>query len=179
GLIGLSGCLSGEVARAVLHGEKSDAAAVAGTLRDIFGRDNFFLEVMSNGLERQDQVRHALHEVSEKTGIPLVATSDVHYLRREDARAQEVMLAINTGNTMQDEGRMRMESDQFHFRSGTEMAAAFADTPRAVERTLDVAERCGFQLPLGEMHLPTFQTPDGSTPDDYFRRLCEEGGQRP
>src|SRR5262245_15608735 len=114
GLIGLSGCLSGEIARAVLHGDGNDAVAAAGTLRDIFGRANFYLEVMSNGLERQDQVRHALSGLSAQTGIPLVATSDVHYLRREDARAQEVMLAINTGNTMQDEGRMRMESDQFH-----------------------------------------------------------------
>jgi DNA polymerase-3 subunit alpha len=178
GLIALSGCLSGEVARAVQHGEAKDAVAAAGNLRDLFGRENFFLEVMNNGLERQHQVRHALQDVSARTGIPLVATSDVHYLRREDARAQEVMLAINTGNTLKDADRMRMESDQFHFRGGEELAAAFADVPGALERTVEIAERCGFELPLGEMHLPRFETPDGSTPDDFFRRLCEEGVRR-
>jgi DNA polymerase-3 subunit alpha len=178
GLIALSGCLSGEVARAVEHGERSDVVAAACGLRDLFGRDNFYLEVMNNGLERQNRVRAALREVSAETGIPLVGTSDVHYLRREDARAQEVMLAINTGNTMQDSDRMRMESDQFHFRSGEEMSRAFADTPGALERTCEIAGRCGFQLALGEMHLPTFKTPDGSPPADHFRRICEEGVKR-
>jgi len=178
GLIALSGCLSGEVARAVLHGERRDAVRAALELRDRFEKGAFYLEVMNNGLERQDVVREALRSVAAETGLPLVATSDVHYLRREDARAQEVMLAINTGNTMQDADRMRMESDQFHFRGGEEMAAAFADVPGALERTCEIADRCGFQLALGEMHLPAFETPDGSIPDDYFRRLCEEGVRR-
>jgi DNA polymerase III subunit alpha len=178
GLIALSGCLSGEVARTVEHGERRDVVAAASGLRDLFGRDNFYLEVMNNGLERQNRVRAALREVSAETGIPLVATSDVHYLRREDARAQEVMLAINTGNTMQDSDRMRMESDEFHFRTGEELATAFADTPGALERTCEIADRCGFALSLGEMHLPSYVTPDGSPPADFFRRACEEGVRR-
>jgi DNA polymerase-3 subunit alpha len=178
GLIGLSGCLSGEVARSLLHGDRKDATRAALGLRDLFEKDAFYLEVMNNGLEKQDVVRGALKEVSAESGIPLVGTSDVHYLRRDDARAQEVMLAINTGNTMQDADRMRMESDQFFFRTGEEMARAFDDTPGALERTVEIASRCGFALALGEMHLPTFVTPDGSTPDAYFRRLCEEGVRR-
>src|SRR4030095_7731237 len=147
-------------------------------LREVFGPDGFYLEVMNNGLEKQNLVRQALKDISAETGIPLVGTSDVHYLRREDARAQEGMLAINTGNTMQDADRMRMESDQFHFRSGEEMAAAFSDVPGALERTVEIASRCGFSLTLGEIHPPTFTTPDGSTPDDFSRRLCEEGVRR-
>jgi len=178
GLIGLSGCLSGEVARSLLHGDRKDATRAALGLRDLFEKDAFYLEVMNNGLEKQDRVRGALKEVAAESGIPLVGTSDVHYLRRDDARAQEVMLAINTGNTMQDADRMRMESDQFFFRTGEEMARAFDDTSGALERTVEIASRCGFALSLGEMHLPTFVTPDGSTPDAYFRRLCEEGVRR-
>src|SRR5688572_23190080 len=178
GLIALSGCLSGEVARAVQHGDRKEAVAAACGLRDLFGRENFYLEVMNNGLERQKLVRQALLDLSAETSIPLVGTSDVHYLAREDARAQEVMLAINTGNTMQDADRMRMESDQFHFRTGEEMQAAFEGVPGALERTCEIADRCGFTLALGEMHLPTFTTPDGSTPEEYFRRLCELGVKR-
>jgi len=178
GLIALSGCLSGEVARAVQHGGRKEAIEAAMGLRDLFGKESFYLEVMNNGLERQQLVRQALKDLSAETGIPLVGTSDVHYLRREDARAQEVMLAINTGNTMQDADRMRMESDQFHFRSGDEMAAAFSDVEGAVERTVEIAGRCGFELALGEMHLPAFETPRGEAPDDHFRRLCEEGVRR-
>jgi DNA polymerase-3 subunit alpha len=178
GLIALSGCLSGEVARAVQHAERKDAVAAARRWQEIFGRENFYLEVMNNGLERQDLVRAALRDIGRETGIPVVGTSDVHYLARDDARAQEVMLAISTGTTLQDPDRMRMGSDRFHFRTADEMVEAFADTPGAVERTAEIADRCGFSLKLGEMHLPTFVTPDGSTPDEHFRRLCEEGVRR-
>ena len=178
GLIALSGCLSGEVARAVQHSDRKDAVAAAMRWQELFGIGNFYLEVMNNGIERQDLVRSALRSIATETHIPVVGTSDVHYLAREDARAQEVMLAINTGNTMQDPDRMRMESDRFHFRTSQEMAEAFADTPGAIERTCEIADRCGFELKLGDMHLPTFTTPDGSPTDDYFRRLCEEGLRR-
>jgi len=178
GLIALSGCLSGEVARAVQHAERRDAIAAARRWEELFGTGNFYLEVMNNGLERQDLVRAALRDIGRETGIPVVGTSDVHYLSRDDARAQEVMLAINTGNTLQDADRMRMESDRFHFRTAAEMVEAFADTPGAIERTVEIADRCGFALKLGEMHLPTFVTPDGSTPEEHFRRLCEEGVRR-
>ncbi len=178
GLIALSGCLSGEVARAVQHADRKDAIAAARRWQEIFEPGSFYLEVMNNGLERQDLVRAALRDIATETGLPIVGTSDVHYLKRDDARAQEVMLAINTGNTMQDTDRMRMETDRFHFRTGDEMAEAFADTPGALERTCEIADRCGFQLKLGEMHLPTFVTPDGSSPDQYFRTLCEAGVRR-
>ena len=178
GLIALSGCLSGEVARAVQHADRKDAIAAARRWQELFEPGSFYLEVMNNGLERQDLVRAALRDIATETGLPIVGTSDVHDLKRDDARAQEVMLAINTGNTMQDTDRMRMETDRFHFRTGDEMAEAFADTPGALERTCEIADRCGFQLKLGEMHLPTFVTPDGSSPDQYFRTLCEAGVRR-
>jgi len=178
GLIALSGCLSGEVARAVLHGTRADVVRAASSLRDLMGRNNFFLEVMNNGLERQQIVRDALEDISTETGIPLVATSDVHYLRREDHLAQEVQLCIGTGTTLSDPDRMRMESDQFFFRTAEEMTQVFPDLPDAVARTQEIASRCNVELMLGQLHLPEFTPPDGSSPKDYFHRLCREGLNR-
>ncbi len=178
GLIALSGCLSGEISRMVLHGDRNQAIASAQTFRDLMGPDNFYLEAMNNGLGKQTQVREALLDISKETGIPIVGTSDVHYIDRQDALAQEVMLCINMGTTLNNENRMRMDTDQFYFRTGEEMARAFADIPGALERTLEIADRVKVELPFGERHLPDFETPDGSTPSAFFRRLCDEGIRR-
>jgi DNA polymerase-3 subunit alpha len=178
GLIALSGCLSSEVSRAILYGDEQEVIRSAQTFEEIMGKGNYFLEVMNNGIDKQDHVRAALREIGKRTGIPLVATSDVHYLQRDDSLAQEVQLCIGMGTTLDDTNRMRMESDQFHFRTGTEMAEAFRDCPGAVERTNEIADRVYVTMPFGENHLPAFETPDGTPQSEFFRRLCKEGLER-
>lgn len=178
GLIGLSGCLSSESSRALRRGDAAGAIRVIEEYREIFGKDDFYLEVLNNSLPEQAQVRAGVVEIHAKTGLPLVMTNDVHYLDREDAQAQEVLLCINTGKTMDSPDRMRMTSDDFYFRSPAEMWDAAKDIPGAAAATLEIASRCRLEIDLKSHHLPQFRPDDGSTPVDYFRRLCDEGLRR-
>ena len=175
GLIVLSGCLSSELSRTVLHGHANEAERTIESFRELLGPDHYYLEVMNHGLPEQKTVCDALCALAKRTGVPLVATSDVHYLQQSDALAQEVQMCIGMGRTLEADGRLRMETDQFHFRTEAEMRAAFPHLPDAIERTAEIAERCHVELPLGERHLPDFETPDGTPPKEYFRRLCWDG----
>lgn len=184
GIIALSGCLSGEVSRNCLMGRYDEATAVALEYRDIFGPENFFLEIQDNGLPEQKKVIAPIADISRKTGIPLVATSDVHYILPGHAKVQDVMICINTGKKLSDPDRMQMDSDQFYLRSGQEMYEVFKDYPEACARTVEIADRCNFDLKelhyddkgvKQKFHLPTIKCEGGRNPDDVFCETCIEG----
>jgi len=177
GLLCLSGCASSEVSRAILRGGAAgidEAVRVAQWYRELFG-DRYFLEIQNNGLEVQRLVIEGCVEVSRRLGIPLVATSDVHYVNREDAEAQDVLLCINTGKFRTDVNRMRMEGNEFYLRSPEEMYAAFPGLEDAVRRTQDIANSVEIKLKLGKRHFPVFAPPEGKTSEDYLRELCYAG----
>lgn len=175
GLIALSACLSGDVAKALLRNDYKKARTTALRLDGIFGRGNFYLELQSNGIEEQNLVNVSLIKLSKETGIPLVATNDAHYLRREDARAHEVLLCIQTGKKITDEDRMRFSTDDFYIKSPAEMQALFRNVPEALENTVKIADSCNVELEFNKLHLPEYSVPDGSEPFEYLRRLCYEG----
>lgn len=178
GLIALSACLSGEVPSYVAQGRIDEAEAVARQYLEIFGRDSFFLEIQSNGMRVQDLVNRQLVQLGRKLGVSVVATNDVHYLRREDATAHDVLLCIQTGSVVDDPSRMRFPTDQFYLKSAEEMYREFAEIPEACAMTARIAERCNVELDFDTLHLPEFEAPPGQTLDSYLRRLCEEGAIR-
>jgi len=177
GLICLSGCLSSELSRALAGGTESDiqrACEVADWFSEVFG-DRYYIEIQNNGLEIQEVVQEGAVELAKRMGLPLVATSDVHYVRPEDHEAQDILLCINTGRFRTDANRMRMETNQFYLRSPEEMYAAFEGHEEAVRRTQEIADSVDIQLELGKRHFPVFTPPDGKTSQDYLRELCLEG----
>jgi DNA polymerase-3 subunit alpha len=175
GLIALSACLSGAVAEQLLEQRYDDARAAAYRLQDIFGKGNFFLEVQDQGLDVDQPLNRELVRLSRESGIPLVATNDCHYLTRADARAQEVLLCIQTGKTMSDGQRMRFATDQFYFKTAEEMVQVFGELPDAVTRTVAIAERCNLRIDPVRNSFPEFQVPEGHTIDSYFERVVREG----
>jgi DNA polymerase-3 subunit alpha len=178
GLIALSGCLSGRVCKALENGNRAEAESELGRLRDIFGAESTYIEIQDAGLEVQKGINAALAELSHSTGLPLVATGDVHYLRHEDARAHEALLCIQSGDSLQNPSHWRFDTDQFYLKSPAEMAADFAPYPEAVRRTLEIAERCTVTMELGRILLPKFPTPDDRDAFDYLVELCEKGLQK-
>ncbi len=178
GLIALSGTVASQIAAAVQQGDLSGATASAARLRDLFGADNFFLEVAETGAEAQRKVSHALRAIGRDLDIPCVATNDVHYLKPEDWLAQDIMLCIRSGKTVADQTRFRMHSRELFLKSRTQMAAAFADWPEALQASVEIAERCSVAMEFGVYHLPVFQPADGTTPDAFFEQLCHEGARR-
>jgi len=175
GLIALSACLRGEVADALLDGQRDEARKAAYRFRDIFGKGNFFLEVQDQDVEVQKRVNAELVGLARETGIPLVASNDCHYLTQADARAQEVLLCIQTGKTMSDPQRMRFATDQFYFKTAAEMAKVFHELPDALERTVAIAERCHVKMERVSNPFPEFQVPEGHTLDSYFEQVVREG----
>ncbi|MEA4888492.1 MAG: DNA polymerase III subunit alpha [Clostridiaceae bacterium] len=178
GLICLSACLGGEIPQAVLQQDHERARALALEMDRIFGRGNFFLELQYNRIPQQTLVNSALIRLSQETGIPLVATNDCHYLRKEDAKAHEVLLCMQTGKRMSDDDRMRMETDEFYVKAPEEMAEAFADVPEALANTARIADRCQVILEFHKTHLPHFDVPEGQTHEEYLGRLCLDGLNR-
>ena len=178
GLIALSACLSGDVPKALLRNEFEKAKAIALRLDGIFGHGNFYFELQSNGIEEQNLVNASLIRLSQETGIPLVATNDAHYLRREDAKAHEVLLCIQTGKKITDEDRMRFRTDDFYIKSPEEMGELFKNVPEAIENTIRIANACNVVLEFDKLHLPEYQVPDGREPFEYLRSLCYEGLNR-
>ncbi len=175
GIIATSACLAGKVQQLILQGELEQARAEALELNDIFGQDNFFLEMQDQGLEDEQLVNQELLKISDELGIPVVATNDIHYVNREDAPAHDVLLAIQTATTVADEKRMKFPNDQFYLKSEDEMRKIFAFAPQAIENTAKIAERCNVEFTFGEYHLPEFRGPEGMTNPEYLRKLCEEG----
>ena len=178
GLISMSACLAGEIQTDLMAGDTKKAREAAGAYQEIFGRGNFFLEMMDHGLREQGPVNAGLRELSRDLGIPLVVTNDLHYVRKEDASVQDALLCIQTGKTIKDENRMRFESQEFYLKSAAEMAAVFPDDPEALQRTLEIAERCQVEFDFNHLYLPEYQVPEGEDLDSYLGKLCEEGMQR-
>ena len=175
GLIALSACLRGEVTEHVLEERHEQARKSAYRLQDIFGKQNFFLEIQDQGLDVDKRVNQGVVRLAKETGIPLVATNDCHYLTRSDAHAQEVLLCIQTGKTMSDTNRMRFATDQFYFKTAEEMTQVFGELPDALLRTVAIAERCQVKIERVQNPFPVFQVPEGTTTDSYFERVVREG----
>jgi DNA polymerase-3 subunit alpha len=175
GLIGLSACLSGAVARRILKNQLDEAKQTVQLYQEIFGKEHFFLELQYQQLAEQRNVNRTLARLGAECGAPLVATNDVHYLTREDAAVHDVLLCIQTGKTVDDPNRMKFSTSEFYLKSPSEMADLFLDYPEALANTVRIAERCNVQLDLGKLHMPQYQIPDQSDPADYLERLCREG----
>jgi DNA polymerase III subunit alpha len=178
GLIALSGCLSGRISKALEENRPADAAGDLDRFVQVFGRDNVYVEIQNAGLDEQARINPQLASLARETGVPLVATGDVHYLRKEDARAHEVLLCIQSNDTLNNPNHWRFGTDEFFLKSPVEMAADFVEYPDAVRRTIEVAERCSVELELGVIRLPTFPVPDDRDAFDYLSGLVEQGLRR-
>ncbi|MBZ5629849.1 MAG: DNA polymerase III subunit alpha [Acidobacteriia bacterium] len=178
GLIGLSGCLKGEVAERLMEGKYDAAKAAAGRFADIFGKENFYVEIQNQGLEQEKTINPALHKLSRELDLPLVATNDSHYLCEDDWHAQDVMVCIQTGKYIQDTNRLRFQTRHFYVKNYDEMLRMFGDTPEVLRRTLDIAGRCNLKLEKIRDPFPHFEVPPGFTLDSYFEHVAREGFAR-
>ncbi|MBR2774371.1 MAG: DNA polymerase III subunit alpha [Selenomonadaceae bacterium] len=173
GLIALSACLAGEIPRAILEGDFAHAKALIAEYVEIFGRDNFFLEIQNHGLDDEYKVRRALKVLSAQMNIPLVATNDSHYVRREDSEFHDLLLCIQTNKTINHAKRLKFSSDDYYLKSAEDMRELFVDTPEACDNTLRIAQRCNVKLEFGKFQMPEFPLPEGYTnAADYLRDLC-------
>ncbi|HUX45574.1 MAG TPA: DNA polymerase III subunit alpha [Terracidiphilus sp.] len=175
GLIGFSGCLSGELCEELMAGHYEKAKGVAQQYEDIFGRGNFYLEIQDQGLEQERKIQADLFRLEKELSIPMALTNDSHYLCGEDHHAHDVMLCVQTGSKVHDAERFRFDSDQFFVKSADEMARLFPDAPGVTQRTMEIAERCNFKLHPVENPFPEFAVPEGHTIDSYFEQVCREG----
>ena len=175
GLIAMSACLGGEIPYYIRNGMYEEAKRAAGDYIDIFGRENYYFELMDNGIEDQKVVNKGLLTLSSELGVKVVATNDIHYLNKEDAKNHDVLLCIQTGKTVRDPKRMRFKTDQFYFRTAEEMYSLFSDIPEALKNTIEITDKCNLKLELGEFHLPNFPLPEGYTAEKYLRELAEKG----
>ncbi len=176
GLIASSACLAGEIPRAVLAGNREEAKAKALYYRDLFGEGSFYLELMDHGIPEEKTVKQELIQISRETGIPLIATNDIHYLRKDHANAHDILLCIGTNKKKSEENRMRMDEQEYYFKSPEEMEALFSDVPEALENTVRLAEKCDLHIPQPGPILPHYGIPpEFPTPEDYMRHLVWEG----
>ena len=176
GLVCLSGCLAGAIPQLVLNGDRDGARKLALELRDLFGYDSFYLEIQDHGIPEERRVAEGLVQISRETGIPLVLTNDAHYLEKQDAYYQDVLMCIQTGKTVDEENRMRFETEEFYLKSEGEMRMLYPQFPEAADNTAKIAEMCQFDFEFGHYHLPRFRLPDGETDSAaYLRKLCERG----
>ncbi|MBP3318693.1 MAG: DNA polymerase III subunit alpha, partial [Ruminiclostridium sp.] len=179
GLIALSACLAGEVPTRILSGDYEGAKAHALEMLEIFGSDNYYLELQDHSIPEQKEAARGLLKLHKETGIPLVVTNDAHYLTRKDAAIQDVLMCVQMGRTVEDPTRIRFETEEFYIKSEEEMAALFPDWPEAIKNTAKIAERCNVDFQFGTYHLPEFKLPEGYTDGDaYFETLCRQGFAR-
>jgi len=175
GLTALSACLSGDIPTALLEGDYGKAKRLALEYGRIFGDGNFYLEMQMNDIENQNLVNQGLIRLSKETSLPLIATNDVHFLRREDARAHEILLCIQTGKTINDDDRLRFATGEVYLKSPEEMWEQFKNMPEAVENTIKVAQECNVELEFRTLHLPEFKVPGDTEPFEYLKSLCFGG----
>lgn len=175
GLIALSACLAGGVAQFLLKEDYDAARDYAVKMADIFGAGNFYLELQDHGIAEQTSVNQGILRLARETGLPLVATNDAHYLRKEDAQMQDIMLCIQTGKTVDDADRMKFQTEEFYLKSEEEMQALFPNCEDAIANTAQIAQRCNVEFVFHEYHLPSFPVPEGVTNEEYFRKLCADG----
>ena len=177
GLICLSACLAGDIPQLLLQGRYEDAKALAARLQGIFGPD-FYIELQNHGLPEQQRILPQLARLAQELSIETVATNDVHYVNREDAESQDVLLCIQTNRVVADENRMRMEAEEFYLKSQEEMAQMLHAYPESLANTEKIAEKCHVEIQFGQRHLPGFTAPDGMDNNEYLRKLCREGLER-
>ncbi len=177
GLIALSACLAGAIPQALMNEDYDKAKATALELSRIFGPDNFYLEMQDHGIAAQRPVNQGIQRLARETGLPMVITNDAHYLRKEDADMQDVLLCIQTGKSVDDLNRMRFETQEFYLKSEEELRSLFPGCDEAFENTVRIAERCNVEFTFHEYHLPAYPVPEGYTNEEYFRKLCYEGFQ--
>ncbi len=175
GIIGLSACLAGDIPMKLLNNDYAGAKKEALEFLDIFGQGNFFLEIQNQGIPEELEILPYMKQISHETGIPLVATNDVHYINQKDAGPHDILLCIQTGKTVDDQDRMSFPGDQFYLKSGEEMERLFPDLPEAVARSGEIADRCNVDFQFHEMHLPEFNPPEGADKYEYLEQLCLEG----
>jgi DNA polymerase III subunit alpha len=175
GLIALSACLAGKVQSELLNGNYEGARKEALALSQIYGEGNFYLELQDQGLPEEYKIFPQMLKLSQETGIPLVATNDVHYVDKEDAKPHDILLCIQTGKILSDTDRMRFPNEEFYLKSEKEMRNLFAQVPQAVDNTQVIADQCSFDFNFKELHIPDFLIPDGKTEENFLRELCEEG----
>ncbi|MFH1847290.1 MAG: DNA polymerase III subunit alpha [Candidatus Omnitrophota bacterium] len=175
GIIAASACLKGEVAHFLLSGQWDDARRAASEYSEIFGKDNFYLEIQDNQMEQQNRLNRDLIQLAKELGLPLLATNDVHYLDKSDAKAHDALLCIQTQNLLEDTNRLRFQTDQLYFKSPDEMKKAFSEVPEAILNTLEIAEKCKLELNFDQLHLPRFVVPSGEENIVFFRRIVEAG----
>ncbi len=175
GLIALSACLAGAVPRYLLQEDYEGARNYAQKLSQIFGDNNFFLELQDHGLEEQRPVNQGVMRIARELNLPLVVTNDAHYLRKEDAKMQDVLMCIQMGKTVDDPDRMKFGSDEFYLKSEEELRFLFPNCDEAFENTCKIAERCNVEFVFNQYHLPSFPVPAGYTNEEYFRKLCMDG----
>ncbi len=175
GLIAMSACLKGEIPYYILRGMNDEAEIALKQYLDIFGKDNFYLELMDHGIKEQAIVNKGLLALGKKFGVSTVVTNDTHFLNREDYEAHEILLCIQTGTTLTDPKHMRLATDQFYFKSPDEMKQLFKDVPQALKNTIAIQEKCNLELDFSRMHMPRYQPPDNKKPAGYLRELCDEG----
>ena len=175
GLIALSACLAGDIPRFLQEGDYNSAYKRALEYREMFGEDNFFLELQNHGIEAQEVVSAGLIRLHNETGIPLVVTNDCHYIRQSDARTHEILLCIQTKSTVDDPDRFRFPTNEFYLKSEREMRALFPEYPEAADNTVKIAERCHVEFEFGHTKLPHFDVPEGISHPDYLRKMCYDG----
>ena len=175
GLIALSACLAGDVPRAIMNGNYDKARKLAMKYRDIFGNGNYYLEIQDHGLPEQKQVNTEVVRLSRELNIPLVATNDVHYVDKDDAKIQDILMCLQMQKTIDDENRMKFPSDEFYLKSREEMEQLFPELEEALDNTNEIAERCNVEFEFNKYHLPRYDVPEGYTTNGYFRELCQKG----
>ena len=175
GIIALSACLAGEIPQALLRGDYDSAKKTALWYSEVFGKDNYFIEIQNHGIEEELRVLPLLKRLSRETGIGLVATNDVHYIRKEDSKIQQILICIQTNHILGENTGLEFEADEFYLKSEEEMRTLFADVPEAIENTAKIAERCNLTIEFGKTKLPNFDTPGGEDHFEYFARMCRKG----
>ena len=175
GIIALSACIAGEVQQYILEGNYDRAKEIALTYKDIFSKDSFYLELQDHGMREQKIINQNLIKLSRETDIPFIATNDVHYINKEDAQVHDVLLCIQTGKTVDEEGRMKFPTSEFYLKSYDEMKMLFPNVEEALLNTVKIAERCNVNLDFGSLHLPEYKAPNELENEEFFRRLCYDG----
>ena len=175
GLIALSACLAGAIPQYLMDEDYDGAKKYARRMSEIFGPGNFYLELQDHGIEEQRPVNQGVMRLARETGLPLVVTNDAHYLRKEDAEMQDVLLCIQTGKTVDEPNRMRFATEEFYLKSEEELRQLFPGCEEAFENTVKIADRCNLEFTFHEYHLPSFPVPEGYTNEEYFRKICMDG----
>ncbi|MEE0927997.1 MAG: PHP domain-containing protein, partial [Acutalibacteraceae bacterium] len=177
GLIATSACLAGEVSASLMANDYNKAKSAAIWFRDVFGEGNFYLELQDHGMTEQKQINPFIKQISEETGIPLIVTNDVHYVAKEDARMQKVLICVQTAKKLNEDNPLAFPTDEFYLKSEEEMRALFPEIPEAVENTAKIAERCNFDFDFGHIKLPVFDIGDKDH-FEFFKEKCFEGLHR-